>query len=244
MIAKSHEGHRQRAIKKFEQGALLMHEVLEAMLFSLLPRKNTNDLAHRLLAEFGSLEGVYAASIPELKRVEGVGLKVAQGIYITGVFLYKYWGRDMSPFTGVFHSQDFLSYVKGQYSEIECEVIDLYLLDEGSHIRKQYRFTDEKIGFAEFSSVQLTNILSKEKPSGIVVVHNHPVGDAVPSTADGEMTRQCQIVCNIHGVLLCDHFIYAKNGVYSYYLSGELAKISREFTVKDLAQKEESLDEA
>ena len=53
-----HEGHRKRIIQKLETGALLDHELLEIMLFSMLPRRNTNDIAHRLLQKFGSIEEI------------------------------------------------------------------------------------------------------------------------------------------------------------------------------------------
>ena len=61
-----HEGHRQRLIAKLEEGTLCDHEYLEMLLFNALPRKNTNDIAHRLLAEFGSLNKVFAAKPEQL----------------------------------------------------------------------------------------------------------------------------------------------------------------------------------
>ena len=72
-----HAGHRKRLIEKLEKGMLHEHEVLEALLFNAVPRKNTNDLAHRLLAEFGSVPAVLEAPISLLKKVDGVGESVA-----------------------------------------------------------------------------------------------------------------------------------------------------------------------
>ena len=66
-----HEGHRQRMYEKVEKDALADHEWLEVLLFGALPRKNTNELAHRLIAQFGSAIKVFFASREELQKVPG-----------------------------------------------------------------------------------------------------------------------------------------------------------------------------
>ena len=58
-----HDGHRHRIIEKLDTGVLCEHELLEILLFNALPRRNTNDLAHRLLTAFGSIRGVFSASV-------------------------------------------------------------------------------------------------------------------------------------------------------------------------------------
>ena len=84
-MAGEHAGHRKRIIQKLESGTLLDHELLEIMLFSVLPRRNTNDLAHRLLNQFGSIHEVYAASMEELMKVPGIGESIAAHIRCTGI---------------------------------------------------------------------------------------------------------------------------------------------------------------
>lgn len=62
-----HEGHRARMKKKLlENGerSLADHELLEVLLYYAIPRRDTNELAHRLLKQFGSLRGVLSAPVP------------------------------------------------------------------------------------------------------------------------------------------------------------------------------------
>ena len=54
----SHSGHRQRMIAKLKHSVLSDQEVLEVMMYNAVPRKNTSDLAHRLLSTFETVEGV------------------------------------------------------------------------------------------------------------------------------------------------------------------------------------------
>ena len=58
-----HAGHRERMIEKFLNNpqSFSDHELLEVLLFYAIPRRNTNDIAHRLLRTFGSIEKVFSA---------------------------------------------------------------------------------------------------------------------------------------------------------------------------------------
>ena len=45
-----------------------------------------------------------------------------------------------------------------------------------------------------------------------VLVHNHPSGDATPSRADIDMTKQVTEVCNLLGIAVHDHVIITRDG--------------------------------
>lgn len=71
-----HDGHRARMKKKLlENGeqSFADHELLEVLLYYAIPRRDTNELAHRLMEQFGSLQGVLSASPQELACVQGMG---------------------------------------------------------------------------------------------------------------------------------------------------------------------------
>ena len=75
-----HDGHRARKKAQFRQHGLdgfADHEVLELLLYYAIPRKDTNEIAHRLLQKFGSLQNVFAAPAEELAKVDGVGESAA-----------------------------------------------------------------------------------------------------------------------------------------------------------------------
>lgn len=75
-----HEGHRKRLRQRFDQVGLdgfSEHEILELILFQVIPRRDTNPLAHELINHFGNLAEVLDASKDELMQVPGVGEAVA-----------------------------------------------------------------------------------------------------------------------------------------------------------------------
>ena len=85
-----HDGHRERLRKKFKEGNIEDHELLELLLFSSIPRRNTNEIAHRLIDKFGSVNGVFNASERALCSVEGVGENSAMLIKTVSKCIERY----------------------------------------------------------------------------------------------------------------------------------------------------------
>ena len=70
-----HDGHRDRVRERFAKtgfDGMASHEIIEMLLFYSVPRKDTNEIAHRLIKQFGSLAGVFEANLEELQKVKGV----------------------------------------------------------------------------------------------------------------------------------------------------------------------------
>ena len=232
-----HEGHRKRMYKKLEEGSYADHEWLEVLLYSVIPRLNTNELAHRLISKCGSLEAVFEASMEELQKIEGVGVKVAAFLVSIGKILPKYARISEERFTEAFTSSAFLPFVKKAYKDIYSEVVELYLLNGERQIIAKRRFSIESIYRVKVSPEEVIKFLASHEASGVVMVHNHPYGQAEPSEKDGQMTKNMQMLCSIHNRLLCDHFIYAPNGVYSYYLSGQMGNITKDYNIQRVLEK-------
>ena len=85
-----HDGHRERKREQFlRHGAdsFADHELLELLLYSAVPRRDTNPLAHDLINYFGSLHAVFSAPAEELQKFSGISqsgavlLKLIPSIY-------------------------------------------------------------------------------------------------------------------------------------------------------------------
>ncbi|MBS5023490.1 MAG: hypothetical protein KH054_10090 [Firmicutes bacterium] len=125
-----HDGHRHRIIEKLDSGNLCEHEILEILLFNAIPRRNTNELAHRLLAAFGSVRGIFSATVAQLKTVDGVGENVAAYLRCVGKFYEVYRAADEERFPKKFEAESFMAFVKENYAPADKEVLDFYLIDE------------------------------------------------------------------------------------------------------------------
>ncbi|SDB14963.1 DNA repair protein RadC [Agrobacterium fabrum] len=78
--AAHYHGHRDRLRTRYRDGgdaALADYELLELLLFRLIPRRDTKPIAKALIARFGTLGSVLGAPLPLLQEVKGVGEAVA-----------------------------------------------------------------------------------------------------------------------------------------------------------------------
>ncbi len=88
-----HEGHRERLRNRFVKDGLESfedHNILELLLFYSIARKDTNEEAHALINEFGSLSGVFDASYEDLCKVKGIGERTASLIKLVPEIFRKY----------------------------------------------------------------------------------------------------------------------------------------------------------
>lgn len=76
-----HVEHRKRMRAKFRISGFSEyhpHEVLEQVLFSILPRINTNPIGHRLVKRFGKIGNLLRSPKSEIERIDGIGPKSAE----------------------------------------------------------------------------------------------------------------------------------------------------------------------
>ena len=82
-----HQGHRQRMrAKLYTHGDRIFdtYELLEMLLYYVIPYKDTNPISKRLLERFGSLDGVLSARKNELAEIDGIGERAAGLISAVG----------------------------------------------------------------------------------------------------------------------------------------------------------------
>ena len=60
------------------------------------------------------------------------------------------------------------------------------------------------------------------RATSVVLCHNHPSGNMVPSRQDDELTRSLADACRKVDMPLLDHVIFTEEGYYSYADKGRL----------------------
>ena len=234
-----HEGHRQRMLERLEsaEGSLQEHELLEILLFNAIPRKNTNELAHRLLSTFGSLHAVLGAEMAELKAVPGVGESTAAYLRIIGIFYARAQLKEPE-LPSAFSFAAFRPFLIERFEGAREEYVELYSLDGKDSVKNVRRFSSEKSFQASVDPKEISRFLVEAKPAAMVAVHNHITGLATPSREDDDFTAQLEILCSMHNVSLRDHIICSPEGVYSYFLSGKLNELSARYSIGNVLGRE------
>lgn len=221
-----HAGHRARMIDKIlkSNGKLPEHELLEVMLFSVIPRRNTNDIAHNLIRTFGSIRNVFNAEPEKLKMVDGVGDKVvAHIILLSKIFSAVTDTPNQKVFVKSFF--DIKNLVLNYFAGDKDEKFLVILLDKRYQMLTTAEFADRKDMKVEIDVHELAKLFGMFSPRFVILAHNHPSGRIEPSEQDDLTTYNINTICDIHGTSLVDHVIVGGEEVYSYYQERRLDKI-------------------
>ncbi len=224
--AAEHEDHRSRMrARMVRQGfdSLEPHEALEVLLYYVVPRRDVNPLAHRLLRTFGGYHRVFEATIEELKKVDGVGDKVALYLYTLGAHERRcdhsrvvQNGKTLQLNT-IARMAD---YLRPQFKGLREEASVLLCLDAS---RRPISCDVLGVGSVNASevSIQKINALAVRHHAAVTVLaHNHPRGAAIPSQEDIETTLQLRVLLSGVGVELIEHLIFGEHDFVSLAESG------------------------
>lgn len=193
-------------------------ELLAILLRTGTGRMNVIDLAREILKSAGGkLNEVASMSTERLCDIGGVG--PTKAVTLAAAFeLGRRCGSEsiidsrtaISSAKTVFRMM--LPLLKGLDHE-ECWV--LYLN------RANYLIAKEKIssGGLDSTTLDCRTIARKaleRKATGLIIVHNHPSGSALPGQADIQSTRQLSTALKTFDIPLLDHVIIAESSYYSF----------------------------
>ena len=213
-----HAGHRDRLRDRFARAedALPDYEVLELLLFRLIPRRDTKPIARDLLRRFGSLKGIFAAPKAELMKTASVGERVAQDLRVIGALHTRMLREVVSerPVLGSWSAV--VDYLTAQMAHRDREQLRILYLDKKNNL-----IVDEMMheGTVDHTAVYPREVVRRAlelASTAIIVVHNHPSGDPTPSQADIEMTRMLVETCSTMDIIVHDHIVVGKKGHASF----------------------------
>ncbi|MGN1098577.1 MAG: RadC family protein [Clostridia bacterium] len=217
-----HAGHRGRVRLRFENEGLRdfePHQVLELLLFYSIPKRDTNEIAHRLLDKFGSLDRVFDAELSSLMQVKGVGYNTAVLLKLMPELAQYYAKSRFTKEVRIENSEQMGEYMCSRIGLAECEVFAAAAFDSG---RNEIAFEIISEGILSQTEVQLrrlTEFAIHKKAEIIVVAHNHVASDPTPSQADRENTRKiCKSLYPL-GIKVADHIIVSGDRYYSFAMN-------------------------
>nr|VFK57972.1 MAG: DNA repair protein RadC [Candidatus Kentron sp. TC] len=227
-MANLHQGHRERLKNRFLSEGLDSfedHQVLELILFQVLQRRDTNPIAHRLLARFGSLSGVLEADPTDLASVEGVGKQAAIFLSLLPSVTRRYFHDRVTRNRPRLDKPElvveyFIPLMAGRPEEVfyvlcldaQCRVLYPALLSEGTvketHVHPR----------------RVLETAIRHRAVAVILAHNHPGGTPHPSIQDKNLTRRLVQTLGSVDIDVLDHIIVAGKDAYSFAESATLPR--------------------
>lgn len=222
-----HKGHRQRiktlvANKGFEN--MQDYQILEYLLFFAIPYKDTNEISHQLIDKFGSFDKVLDADINTLKTVPAMTDNACILLNSLPKVFEEYEKSKNSP-KQVLNINNILPYLRSLLRLKSYECMYLVTLDG-----KNAMIATDQITYGnntlEVSSKEIVKTALFRKAHSVILCHNHPSGNPMPSYNDIEATGILHRTLTALDINLIDHIIIGSKETYSFFLKDKLKAYS------------------
>ena len=205
-----HDGHRSRMKAKLAehgQSVFDTYELLEMLLYLVVPFKDTNPLAKRLLAACGSLDGVLKAPREQLLAVNGVGNRVCDLLSDVNE-LSEILGSELLPEGAVMSSFDEITeHLLRHYKEKTDYTVAMMTFDNNmNHIATLDVARCDYESSAVVPSLFIEPAI-KQQAAVVITAHNHPFGPACPSQGDRATNTLVRSSLDAVGIVHLEHYV-------------------------------------
>jgi DNA repair protein RadC len=165
------------------------------------------DLATQLLRHFESLKGVAQADFSQLREVAGIG--PAKACQIMAAFEL---GKRVAMFSGTLkpiirQPTDVFEYFRDQMSLLPKEVFRVVTLDTKNRIIKDQTVSEGTLNASIVHPRDVFRVAVVNSAASLILLHNHPSGDPMPSQEDITITRRLAEVGKLMEIPVLDHLI-------------------------------------
>jgi len=212
-------GHRSRMKARYLKNGIEDfhdHEVLEILLYYCYPQKNTNDIAHRMLKEFGSLHNLFEADVEILTKTLGCTENIAILLNLIPQLANRYFRSRWSNKVVLDSMEVAAEFAMNLFVGNTVECFYVLCLDAQQKLIQTSRVSKGTLDETAVYPREVVREVIKHNAASVIVTHNHPGGTIRPSPADNEATRIISEGLNFIGVTLIDHIIVAGDKYFSY----------------------------
>ena len=207
-----HSGHRARMKARFLENGFKGfedHEVLEFLLFYAVARRDTNELGHALLARFGSLHRVLDAPISELTKVEGIGEHTAVLLKTLPEVCRRYRLSKLKNQKNMETLDNIGAFLVEHYMPLSHEQVTMLLLDNRQQMISFEILHSGSVNSSDINIRRIVEIALSKNAASVVLAHNHPSGNLVPSDSDIATTKMIMSALRPIDLRLREHILVA-----------------------------------
>ena len=192
--------------------ALSDTELLAILLRTGSAAESVVDLARRMLAHFGGLEGLARAGYADLHGLHGLGEAKAAQLQ-AAIEL----GRRLAALRGTERPK-----IRGPKDVVDLLLPAMAFLDQ-EHFRVLVLNTrnealaapDVFVGSVNATTIRTAEVFReavRQNATSIIAVHNHPSGDPEPSREDAAVTAELVAAGKALDIEVADHIVVARDG--------------------------------
>ena len=212
-----------RPYEKFERlGATYLTdaELLAVVIKNGTKNLNSLDMARYILSNhengLSSFRYIKESSLDELMKIPGIGkikaIQLKAVVELASRINNEMMGEKRIKIKS---PEDVYNLLKGNMSQKQTEEVKVVILDNKNYVKSVVTVSRGSTNKTAISPKEVLSEPIKQLASGIILVHNHPSGDTMPSRQDILLTRKISDYAKLFEITLCDHVIIGKNGYTS-----------------------------
>ena len=211
-------GHRRRLRERFltaGRKALADYELIELLLTYSIPRVDTKPATKGLLKRFKSIFHVLQQPRDRLLEIKGIGPETATFIRVIQACLTRATEAAVEHRETVSKPDDIFAFVRLHLGPGTTECLHALYLDNTRHVLHHQEVAMGTVDRLPLYPREVLKPALIHNATGLILVHNHPDGQPVPSETDIELTKQIEDLSGLFGIKLLDHMIVTKLQAYS-----------------------------
>jgi DNA repair protein RadC len=190
----------------------------DAELFAIFLRtgtigENVIDMSNRLLAEY-TLEKLFECSLKELQTIKGIGPSKAMQI-LTISELSKRYEQSKKPVKKITCAEDVFNHFHQRLKDKKHEEFWVLMLNTQNNIIGEHMVSQGILDASIIHPREVFKPAIKNSAAKIILVHNHPSGDAEPSGEDLDIFEKLKEVGERLGVRVVDCVIVESEDYWS-----------------------------
>lgn len=219
----SEDKPREKLLKKGAE-YLTDSELLAIILRTGNKSESVTELSNRILKRIGGVKNLKNMTINTLTQIEGIKLGKASSI-LASFELAKRALKNDEPIKFK-NTIDMYNYIKNDFLYELQEKFIILLFDKQFKLIKKCEVFKGTIDAVNVYPREIFKEALKENASFIVLAHNHPGGEVMPSIQDDEITKILVKNGQLIGIKVVDHLIVTQNSYFSYYENAKKKQIS------------------
>jgi len=193
-------------LQKFGAETLSAQELLALILGRGIAGESVMVTTQRLLSTFGNIKAISEASLEELSKVRGIGL--AKAAQIKAAFeLAKRSEEAIGEKILIKSSEDVAKLVRPKLKDKKKEYFLILSLDSRNNLIKTSEISTGSLNANIVHPREICKEAIQSLANSVVLIHNHPSGDATPSKDDIEITKQLMDAGEMIGITILDHIV-------------------------------------
>ncbi len=163
-----------------------------------------------------NLDALAKLSVKDLMKVKGIG--EAKAISIVAALELGRRRKDTEPTEKpkISTSSDAHNLIKGDLMDLPHEEFWVLFLNKANRVIKKKRVGEGGVSGTVADPKIIFKLALEELASGIVVSHNHPSGNLIPSQSDRDLTKRLKEAGKLLEIQLLDHIIVAGQKYFSF----------------------------